>query len=322
MNLLSTAKTGVEYVEPLRQIARSPKLVVPFGLRPGTTLDEPPVPIPAGHVVGTSRGQLFYRDTGGGRGRGTAGTVLLLHGWMVPSDPHWFRTFGTLERQGWRVLALDARGHGRGPRGTNRFRLADCARDAVALVEHLKCGPVTVVGYSMGGMVAQIMAREAPSAVEGLVLCATACEFRTNLIMRGVWSSMAALQLGWQLAPIRFWAAVGALAAKRDPEIAEWMAGELSRGAAWDVAEAGREIGRFDSRPWLDEIESRTVVMVTLADLLVPPGRQRELARRLGAPVVEVNSDHLAPGTTPRRFHAALGRSLALLESTRTAAAA
>jgi hypothetical protein len=46
----------------------------------------------------------------------------------------------------------------------------------------------------------------------------------------------------------------------------------------------------------------------------VPQSYQLELARRLEAPVVRVDSDHLAPVTTPGRFHRKLCESLDVLE--------
>jgi 3-oxoadipate enol-lactonase len=320
--MANVVRTGVEFAEPLGVLRRSPELVVPFGRRAGTTLDKPATWLPPGRVEGVEgSGQIFFRDTGRPRGR-SRGTIVLLHGWMVPSDAHWFRTFEVLHKRGWRVIALDARGHGRGLRTVKHFRFSDCAADVINLVRHLDCGPVTLVGYSMGGIIAQLVARNAPQLVDGMVLCATGCEFRTSAIMRGVWSSMGALQVGWRLAPRSSWLALTRLAVQTDREVVEWAVAELSRGAAWDIAEAGREIGRFDSRPWLSEVVVPAVVVVTLADLLVPPARQREVAALLDAPIVELRADHLAPGTTPSRFHRALLDGLAELQRSRVTAVA
>jgi len=220
-------------------------------------------------------GDLFYRDTAR-RGKGGRGTVLLLHGWMVPSDPHWFRTWSVLERAGWRVVALDARGHGRGLRTREPFRLTECSEDAAALVRHLDCGPV---------------------------------------LMRTVWSGMGIWQLYLRLAPQWTWETAVRAIAHGDRETTAWAVGELRRGAAWDIAEAGREIGRFDSRAWVGSLETPMAVVLTTVDVLVPPARQRELARRIGVTPLELRSDHLAPATTPRRFHACLLEALDRLES-------
>jgi pimeloyl-ACP methyl ester carboxylesterase len=258
-------------------------------------------------------GDVFFRDTGPPRQR-TVGTILLLHGWMVPTDVHWYRTFEMLEALGWRVVAMDSRGHGRGIRPAEPFRLRDCADDAAELVRYLGCGPVVGVGYSMGGTILQLIARDHPELLSSAVFCATASEFRTRVVMRFVWSGMGAFQLYLRLAPRVSWEAFVRLAARGDPATTAWLVGELRRGAAWDIAEAGREIGRFDSRSWVAAIGVPSAVVVTSRDLLVPAARQRDLARRLGAPVIEIESDHLAPAATPRRFNRGLVEALAILE--------
>ena len=108
---------------------------------------------------------MFVRDSGG------AGTpVLLLHGWLFSADLNWHLTYGALVAAGYRVLALDTAATGAGC-AHRALRLADCAADAAALVAQLDCGPVTAVGYSMGGPIAMLAARDFPGQVDGLVLC-------------------------------------------------------------------------------------------------------------------------------------------------------
>ena len=63
-------------------------------------------------------------------------TVLLLHGLGVTADANWFPAYPPLaDRFG--VVAIDHRGHGRGIRTERPVRLADCADDAVALLDVL-----------------------------------------------------------------------------------------------------------------------------------------------------------------------------------------
>ncbi|HYD08770.1 MAG TPA: alpha/beta hydrolase, partial [Acidimicrobiales bacterium] len=133
----------------------------------------PPTSLPSGgHVTLPRRGRTWVRDTGG-----DGPVVLLLHGWTANADLNWFSCFGPLARAGSRVVALDHRGHGRGIRTLRRFRMRDCADDAAALLDVLDVPSAIVVGYSMGGAVAQLLWRRHPSKVDGLVLCATAPVF-------------------------------------------------------------------------------------------------------------------------------------------------
>ena len=66
-----------------------------------------------------------------------------------------------------------------------------------------------------------------------------------------------------------------------------WLLSELMRHSARDIAEAGRELGRFDSRPWAHTITAPVAVALTTRDELVPPRKQRELAEAYRAQVFE-----------------------------------
>src|SRR5687767_5766180 len=112
-----------------------------------------------------NRGATYVRDLPGPEG---APVLLLLHGWTATADLNWLPSFRTLS-QDFRVVALDHRGHGRGIRSTDAFTLEDCADDAAALLRHLGVGSAIVVGYSMGGPIAQLLWRRHPDLVAALV---------------------------------------------------------------------------------------------------------------------------------------------------------
>ncbi len=69
-----------------------------------------------------------------------------------------------------RAVAVTMRGHGDAPKPESGYRVEDLAGDVVALMEELDLGPAVLVGHSMGTMVAQRIAIEAPERVLGLVL--------------------------------------------------------------------------------------------------------------------------------------------------------
>src|SRR3712207_5806276 len=97
--LTEVQRTARDYAEPLQRIVAEPRTMLPFLKGGGTLLDEPKPPLPDGYVREIpGAGNLFWRDTGPPpQRRRRRGTVLLLHGWMVPSDPHWFRTWRLLQ---------------------------------------------------------------------------------------------------------------------------------------------------------------------------------------------------------------------------------
>ena len=262
--------------------------------------------MPPGRLVAVpGRGEFFVRDSGG-----DGPPVLLLHGWMFAADLNWWPMYGPLRDAGFRVLALDHRGHGRGLRAPQPFRLVDCAADAAAVVRELGVAPVVAVGYSMGGPVAQLLARDHREVVGGLVLCATARDWQ-DLHLKLIWRSMAALRLLLGLFPTAYWHRLLALSGMPASAERTWTAAELSRGSARDIAEAGRELSRYDARPWIAGLRGLpAAVVVTTRDLSVLPRKQQALARDLGAPTFPVRDDHFAVTSSPETFAAALVAAL------------
>ncbi len=272
----------------------------------------PPVPPselpPARTVVVEGRGEFFVRDSdpvGDGRP-----VVLLLHGWLVSADLNWHAAYGPLHDAGYRVLALDHRGHGRGLRPLVPFRLADCAADAAALLRTLELGPAIIVGYSMGGTVAQLIARDHRDTVAGLVLSGT-CQHFQDRETRKLWKWMGAAGLAMEVAPQRFFATGLRRQGLDFSERTAWLLSELKRHNPKDIAEAGRELGRFDSRAWVGSLRLPSAVVLTTRDSAVAPAKQRELAIAIDADVFEVELDHLQLTTRPGEYNPALLRAIA-----------
>lgn len=94
--------------------------------------------------------------------------VIFLHGY---SDS-WFSWSLVVDRlpPGVRAIMLDQRGHGRSDKPECCYRYEDLAKDAVALLDRLGISRATVVGHSLGSLVAQHVAVAAPDRVSKLVL--------------------------------------------------------------------------------------------------------------------------------------------------------
>ena len=266
---------------------------------------DPPLELPPARTVAvTGRGEFFLRDTGG-----HGPPVMLLHGWMASADLNWHAAYGDLEGAGYRVLAIDHRGHARGLRPLVPFRLEDCAADAAAVLRELELAPAFVVGYSMGGAIAQLVARDHVDVVGGLVLSGTAQHWQDRET-RNVWRAMGALGLILSVAPRFAWrSGFRRVGLGESPETA-WAQSEMLRHQARDLAEAGRELGRFDSRPWLASVDVPSAVVLTTRDTAVHPRKQRDLAAALSAPVFEAPITHLQITTRPERYNPALLQAL------------
>jgi 3-oxoadipate enol-lactonase len=288
---------------------------------------EAPVPPreypPARTVVVPDRGEFFLRDTGladRSEDPDSRPVVFMLHGWVGSADLNFGGLYDDLSAAGYRVIAIDHRGHGRGMRALVPFRLSDCAADAAGVIRTLGVAPAIVYGYSMGGAIAQLVARDHPDVVSGLVLSGT-CQHWQDEELRRTWRAMPFVGLGLAVAPGRGWRVALKRAGLATGPGAAWLRSEMMRHSARDIAEAGRELGRFDSRPWLEPAPFPTAVVLTTADDAVPPAKQRELATALHAAVFEAPVRHLDVGVLASADAAALYNPalLAALDSVRAA---
>ncbi|MGD9796746.1 MAG: alpha/beta fold hydrolase [Acidimicrobiia bacterium] len=271
-------------------------------------MPEPPhaPPLPPGRkVVLPGRGTTFVRELAGPPG---APTILLLHGWTGTADLNWFAAYEPLAAR-FRVVTLDHRGHGRGIRNGRRFRLADCADDAAAQLDVLGIDRVVACGYSMGGPIASLLWRRHRHRVEGLVLCATAARFARSRAGRARLDLLGSLGAAAQLVPTPLATAatariVGGVNIRRG--LGPWVSEELLLADGRTLLQAGGELGRWDARPWIGEVDVPASVVVTTEDPLVPPDEQRWQAGAVGATVHDVAGHHTVCLGMPERFVPAL----------------
>jgi pimeloyl-ACP methyl ester carboxylesterase len=122
----------------------------------------------------TSMGRVEYRRSGAYGGDSTAPAVVLLHG-IGSASASWVAQLAGL-RQGAPVLAWNAPGYGGStPLAAAQPLAGDYAARVWAWLDALRIGgPVTLVGHSLGALMAASAARLAPQRVARLVLLAPA----------------------------------------------------------------------------------------------------------------------------------------------------
>jgi len=275
----------------------------------------------SGRTVNVSgRGEFFVRHSQ--HADMSAPTVLLLHGWTASCDLNFFTAYDELAEHA-SVIGIDHRGHGRGLRPDANFTLEDCADDAAAVCRVLGISSVVAVGYSMGGPIAMLLTRRHPGLVSGLVLQATALEWRATMAER------ARFKVSRVLGPItrRFIrpSTIRFLFARRitrrhplRPHLG-WMMSEWRRNDPWHMAQAGRAISMFDARPFASSLRVPVSVVLTTKDQLVPPRKQRELAEATNAQVVPLDGDHFVNVGKPAEFSSATLHAVRLVTNVRAA---
>jgi len=187
----------------------------------------------------------------------------------------------------------------------------DRARHGDALVR-AGIDQVVTVGYSMGGPISLLVADRHPGLVAGLVVQATAMEWRATRLDRIQWRGLPVL--GWLLRsrwlPYLLHRSFARL--QRDfPAVEpwlEWLVGETRRNDPHAILEAARSLSHFDAGPWAGQLGLPAGMLITTKDRLVKPRQQRPLAAALGARIEELAADHLCTMTNPAEYSAATRR--------------
>lgn len=99
-----------------------------------------------------------------------APVAVLVHG-VTGWHRTWWRVGPALAVRGWRVIAVDQRGHGRSPRLSGPATIDDLAGDLEAAIEHHATPPIDLlVGHSLGAVVSMRLALRRPGITRRLVL--------------------------------------------------------------------------------------------------------------------------------------------------------
>ena len=98
--------------------------------------------------------------------------LVLIMGYRLNSTA-WPATFIEQLARQFTVVTLDNRGTGRSDKPVAGYAIANLARDVRQVLDELELSEVHLLGYSMGGAIAQEFVRQFPDRVKGLILCAT-----------------------------------------------------------------------------------------------------------------------------------------------------
>ena len=144
----------------------------PIDIKPGSiTYEEVDYPYPVSYLPLTVYGQdvrMAYMDVppaGSPNGR----TVMLFHG-MNFGGFYFSGPIDVLRRAGFRVVVPDQIGFGRSSKPIIPYNFHDMALNSRRLLEKLGISKVTIVGHSMGGMLAARFAASFPDTTERAVL--------------------------------------------------------------------------------------------------------------------------------------------------------
>lgn len=257
--------------------------------------------LPPGRTIDLPDGPVRLREIAGPPG---APAVVLLHGWTATADLNFYRCYAPLGEH-FRVLAFDHRGHGTGLRTRAPFRLEDCADDVVAMANVIGLDRFVVLGYSMGGAVAQLVWHQHRDRLSGLVLCSTAPHFNNHRNERLAFIGLTGMAALARLTPaqIRHRLTDQFYLQRKTVGWEPWAAQEFASHDWRTILQAGGAIGGFRSDEWIGQVDVPTSVVVTMVDEVVPLRRQIRLFEAIPtATAFRVDAGHEAAIGGARRW--------------------
>ena len=256
-------------------------------------------------IAKTENVNIYYEMIGQGE------PLVMIRGISSNVD-HWYEQVLVLSKK-YQLLIFDNRGIARSSDPGGSFSTRDMAADTVGLMEAVGIKKAHVLGYSMGGMIAQEMALAYPEKVNGLILVATDCGISLRIKAKPEFSRLFSemIRLGTNEAKK---AAAGCLFAKQTvetrPDIIQrytevslrFPASQKTLGKQWAA------ITQHDACDRLAKISSPTLVITGSEDELIPPENAKVMAQRI--PVAQIISidggGHLFLIERPEAFNEAV----------------
>lgn len=242
--------------------------------------------------------QIFYQEIGGGY------PLLMLHGLGSSADDWWFQTPAFAPY--FRVILPNLRGHKQSSTLRGPISIDTLAADIAQLLDAVEIAQSHVLGLSLGGTVAQLLAIHFPEKVNKLILVSTFAHLWPTSPREAY--TLARRMVVSKYLPPETTAKVVAHDLFPKPDQAALRDEVLSRSGVNDVASYRYlvdAIRRFDSRAQLDRIAASTLLITGDRDAVVPRGCQRQLARGIRKVRWHIvrDSGHATPVDQPEEFN-------------------
>jgi len=247
--------------------------------------------------IATNGIEMHLVQTGSGR------PLVFLHG--LGWDHMLWQSATERFARAYRVIAGDTRGHGQSDKPPGPYSIATFAEDWHGALAALGVRGACLVGFSQGGMIAQLLALQHPEDVGALCLVSTSC--RVDPAVRARLEERIAIARADGPAA----AARAAAASVFSKAYASAHPDAIERFVAWRAAmaqeplfEATRAGAGFDVSQDLARLSVPTVVVYGTDDALTPPSVVKQVAAAVpGSTLMEVaGAGHMIPVEQPRRF--------------------
>lgn len=261
--------------------------------------------MPTAHVNGIN---LYYEEHGSGE------PLLLIMGFTAHSML-WMLQTPVLAQQ-FRVIVFDNRGVGRSDVPPGPYTIRQMADDAAGLLDELGVEQARVIGWSMGGMIAQELALAHPQKVDRLVLLASlarAYDYANPWLTFAVEAREKALDRAGVAINGMPWIYTPTFMQQPDlvqTALAQALQDPFPATAQGVAAQAAACKGHIfgDALDRIKGITAPTLVLVGAEDILTPPIYAREMAERIPGARLQVleRGGHGMPIEYPQQVNEAL----------------
>lgn len=209
------------------------------------------------------------------------------------------------------VMTLDLPGHGETPLQQQPFRLEDAAHWVSSQLSQAG-GNVVLIGHSIGGMIAQMVAASRPTWLKGIVLVSTMSRppsdaVRSAILERATMARKVGME-GMLQPTLERWFTKQSLDARAD--IVDLTSRLLLASDPEVHAQAWEAIANLNTVDLLPNIQASTLVVVGEEDVSTPPALSRAIVERCPSARMEIirGAGHALPLETTEEFVKLLGQ--------------
>ncbi len=254
--------------------------------------------------ISLNNSQFYYELHGNGQ------PLVLIAGYSC-DHTFWNAMLDDLSKQ-FQVLIFDNRGIGQTTCPDSNISLEQMAEDTISLIRALELKNPHVLGQSMGGAIAQCLARKYAKDINKLCLLNTVAKFSTIALL------VLENAIRMQKENVAFETIIDTcmpwfyssqfLSDKQNPQNVK--SAILNNPYPQSIAFAQRHLNAlhaFDSQAWLSEITSPTMVISSSDDLICLAADSSVLVKNIkGAIGATIHSGHSSPVESPLEINKAL----------------
>ncbi len=236
--------------------------------------------------------------------------LVFVHGWCC--DKRYWKLQVPYFAKQYKVVTIDLAGHGESGLGREDYTIKAFGSDVAAVVEKLDLWEVILIGHSLGGPVIIEAARQMPGRVIGCVGADTLHDIGKVYSDEENEKMIAKLKSDFVGTMQNF--VRGAFKANADPEVVEWVVGNMSSVNPKACISMIENMGKYDLK---EAVKSVQVPIVCINSDFLPMNIE---ANRKYAQIYEVKMmpgiGHFVMMEEPEKFNQLLGDTITELRKT------